>query len=660
MKRISLFVLVASLALFASAAVPNGSGTYYRAADGKKGAALKTALSGIVQTTVERDYGDLWDDFRETDKRSDGKVWDMYSSITNFTFGTDQAGNYHKEGDVYNREHSFPQSWFGGSVMPMCTDLFHMYPTDGFVNNQRGNLPFGTNNGETYKSSGGFSKVGACTYSGYTGKVFEPNDEYKGDFARTYFYMVTRYEEKLGDWYKKNSDSRATLDGSAYPAFQAWQLNMLLEWATNDPVSAKEVARNNAVYGIQKNRNPFIDYPGLEQYIWGSKKADAFSYDNYVQPDGSSSGGGDDPGPGPGPDNDETKAGTYRLTITTDDFNSSSYAANNNEKTSLAVCTTDATKTFEVKWRSYQVFKSGTMQWQKNTGYIYNITDLGTIGNVTISASEGTFTTFYGTSEKPSSSMTAGGGFFMIKVGGTTGKTSRLEIVFTIGEDDTPGPGPDPGPGPGPDPKPESYGWVETPIGSLTATDVFVIVGTHSQGTFALPNEGKTKPEAVRVTIEDDKLTSEVTDNLQWNISGSDAGGYTFRPNGSTTKWLFCNTTAGSSDNENVRVGTGSRKVFELSSEGYLVTKDSYTPRYVCVYSGQEWRGYIKSAMKPTAIKFYKLVPVQDEDGIAAPFPSPEGSGTVYNLAGQRVGNSRLKQGLYVVNGKKVLFRRGL
>lgn len=278
------FLATLTVALFASltaqAQGPNNSGTYYRAADGKKGSALKTALCGIIYNRTERSYANLWTDFRTTDRRQDGKVWDMYSNVTNYTFGTDQAGSYKQEGDVYNREHSFPKSWFG-DAKPMYTDLFHLYPTDGYVNGQRSNLPFGENNGEKYSSRNGFSKVGNCTYPGYTGRVFEPNDEYKGDFARTYFYMVTCYEEKIGDWYTKNSESRPTLDGKKYPGLQSWQLQMLLKWAAGDPVSQKETARNNAVYGIQKNRNPFIDYPGLEQYIWGDKTDVAFSYDKY-------------------------------------------------------------------------------------------------------------------------------------------------------------------------------------------------------------------------------------------------------------------------------------------------------------------------------------------------------------------------------------------
>ena len=286
----------------ASAAAPNSSGTYYQNADGKKGSALKTALCSIIYNRTEKSYNYLWTAFQTTDVRTDGKIWDMYSNITNYTPVT-SGSSYSVEGDCYNREHSFPQSWFGSNA-PMYTDLHHIYPTDGFVNGKRANYPFGTTNGETYKSANSFSKLGTCTYSGYTGKVFEPADEYKGDFARTYFYMITCYEEKLHDWYTNysNTEVTAVIDGSTYPGFQTWQLNMLLAWAEADPVSDKEVARNNAVYGIQGNRNPFIDYPGLEQYIWGSKTDVAFSYDNYVVPDGSSSGSGsgEDPNPGTG------------------------------------------------------------------------------------------------------------------------------------------------------------------------------------------------------------------------------------------------------------------------------------------------------------------------------------------------------------------------
>ena len=259
---------------------------YYQNADGQMGAALKTAMSGIVYNRTEKTYNYLWTAFQTTDLRSDGKIWDMYSNITNYE-PSSKGETYSAEGDCYNREHSFPKSWFGGEVTPMFTDLHHIYPVDGYINGRRSNNPYGETNGNTYKSANDFSKLGACTYPGYTGTVFEPADEYKGDFARTYFYMVTCYEEKLHDWYTNfgpTTEVDDVLDGTTYPAFTTWQLNMLMNWAKNDPVSEKEIARNNAVYAIQNNRNPFIDYPGLEEYVWGSMTTTAFSYDNYVRP----------------------------------------------------------------------------------------------------------------------------------------------------------------------------------------------------------------------------------------------------------------------------------------------------------------------------------------------------------------------------------------
>ena len=286
MKHLLLIFLMLVVSAVSNAQGPYDSGDYYKNADGKKGAELKTALCSIIYNRDEGGslndaYKALWTHFRTTDARADGTVWDMYSNKRAMTFGDDQAGNYKNEGDVYNREHSFPNSWFGGKVMPMYTDLHHMYPTDGYVNNKRSNYPFGETKGEAYKSANDFSKLGACTVEGYSKTVFEPNDEYKGDFARTYFYMVTCYEEKIADWYVSNPESQPTLDGKAYPGLSSWQLAMLMKWAKNDPVSEKEINRNKAVYAIQQNRNPFIDYPELERYVWGDLKDEAFSYDHY-------------------------------------------------------------------------------------------------------------------------------------------------------------------------------------------------------------------------------------------------------------------------------------------------------------------------------------------------------------------------------------------
>ena len=284
------FTLLTLTATSVYAQGPNESGTYYAAADGKKGAALKTSLCGVIYDRNEGGdlntaYKALWTHFKTTDAKPNGKVWDMYSNKREMTFGTDQdTGSGSQEGQYYNREHSMPNSWFGGKVMPMYTDLFHMYPTDKVVNNKRGNNPFGETANPSWKSANDFSKLGPCSVEGYSGVVFEPNDEYKGDFARTYFYMVTCYEEKLPNWYTSYAESQPTLDGNTYPGLSDWQLKMLMKWAKNDPVSEKETNRNNAVFGIQNNRNPFIDYPGLEEYIWGALKDVAFSYNDYQVP----------------------------------------------------------------------------------------------------------------------------------------------------------------------------------------------------------------------------------------------------------------------------------------------------------------------------------------------------------------------------------------
>ena len=276
MGKIKLFItlntlLMATAQIFAQG--PNGTGTYYQNADGTKGQALKTALSGIIRPHEELSYGDLWEAFKTTDVRDDSLVWDMYSGITDYEFVT-SGTNYKAEGDCYNREHSMPKSWFDDE-RPMYTDLVHLIPADGYVNGRRSNYPFGETDSPTYTSAGGFSKLRPSSVEGYNGTVFEPNDEYKGDFARIYFYMVTCYEDKVGEW---KSDMLA---GNSYPALSDWALGMLLRWAGEDPVSKKETDRNEAVYTLQGNRNPYVDYPGLEQYVWGGKQDVAFSYDNY-------------------------------------------------------------------------------------------------------------------------------------------------------------------------------------------------------------------------------------------------------------------------------------------------------------------------------------------------------------------------------------------
>ena len=264
-----LFMLTVS---FTRAQAPQG---YYAAAENKSGYALRVALHNIVKTHTTLSYNNLWQAFYTTDARPDnGKVWDMYSDRPGstpayyFTFGSDQCGNYSGEGDCYNREHSVPKSWFGGSVAPMYTDLFQLIPTDGYVNSKRSNLPIGKVTSATWTSTNG-SKVGSSNISGYSGQVFEPIDSFKGDFARTYFYMAVCYMDKnLGVETQSNFTG-----GNLKP----WSQQLLLQWAALDPVSQKEIDRNNAVYQLQHNRNPFIDYPDLVEKIFGSDTNSAFT-----------------------------------------------------------------------------------------------------------------------------------------------------------------------------------------------------------------------------------------------------------------------------------------------------------------------------------------------------------------------------------------------
>ncbi len=257
--------LLLSLFWISSALVAQIPSGYYNTATGS-GSTLKTQLYNIIRNHTVRSYDQLWTDIQTTDDNASGKVWDMYSNC-DFTFVTDQCGSYTNECDCYNREHSLPQSWFI-SASPMVSDLFHIVPTDGKVNGMRNNYPFGETTSPGYTSGNG-SKLGPCSFPGYSGTVFEPIDEYKGDFARNYFYMATRYENIIATWYANSTEADVALQNNAYPVFESWFLNLLGEWHSSDPVSQKEIDRNNAIYLLQNNRNPFIDHPEYVYTVWG-------------------------------------------------------------------------------------------------------------------------------------------------------------------------------------------------------------------------------------------------------------------------------------------------------------------------------------------------------------------------------------------------------
>jgi endonuclease I len=253
---------------------------YYASANGLTGYALKSELHNIIDGHNARGYSALWTFYdansRDVYFENDGTILDIYSENPNgtdpysYTSTSDQCGSYSGEGSCYNREHSFPRSWFGGSVEPMNSDVHHIFATDGYVNGRRSSYPYGEVGSATYTSQNG-SKVGSSTSGlGYSGTVFEPIDEFKGDLARAYFYMATRYEGVIANWENNSSYGDAVLNGSSNQVFEAWFLNMLLSWHTNDPVSQKEINRNEAAYNHQGNRNPFVDHPELVDNIWGN------------------------------------------------------------------------------------------------------------------------------------------------------------------------------------------------------------------------------------------------------------------------------------------------------------------------------------------------------------------------------------------------------
>lgn len=274
MRRILHSFLLSLITISALAQIPAG---YYNNATGT-GPALKTQLKNIISTGHNPgSYGGLWIAYQTTDRdyyyENDGTILDIYSERPtaadpyNFTVATNQCGSYNSESDCYNREHIIPQSLFN-EALPMVADIHFIRATDGYVNNIRGSFPFGNVSVTNYISNNG-SKRGSSVSAGYTGTVFEPIDEFKGDIARMIFYFVTRYETQLSGFSSGNM-----LGNSAYPGLQTWELNQLLAWHNLDPVSPAEIGRNDASYLYQGNRNPYIDNPNYVNLVWGTPTTD--------------------------------------------------------------------------------------------------------------------------------------------------------------------------------------------------------------------------------------------------------------------------------------------------------------------------------------------------------------------------------------------------
>lgn len=252
------------LLLFTAIIYAQAPSSYYKSAEGKSQAELKTALHKIIRSHTFLNYDggtNIWwyTYFKASDWHPNGYFWDMYSN--------DKYSTY--SGSRQNREHCMPRSWWNAPSTDgygdANGDLNNLYPSNNEANEAKLNYPLG----ETSTYFNGVIKVGKSILSGYSDVVFEPADEYKGDFARTYMYMVTCYEDYSNRW--TSIGTQSMLNKNRYPTLNKYAVELLLKWHRNDPVSKKETDRNNAVYKLQGNRNPFIDHPDLAEFIWGNK-----------------------------------------------------------------------------------------------------------------------------------------------------------------------------------------------------------------------------------------------------------------------------------------------------------------------------------------------------------------------------------------------------
>jgi len=288
--------------------------SYYSSVDGKSGKTLFDAVHTVAKTGYKSvSYDGLWTIYCVIDLNLSGKVWDMYSNATSYTCGSSaQGANYKKEGDSYNREHSIPKNWFGGSESSNTpgTDLFHVVPTDGYVNNQRSAYAYGEVSSANYTSQSGckkgspksitisnsiLNKTGSSSQSCSASTVFEPMDEFKGDFARGYLGAMIKWAN--GDYQTFTTAEGAQIFNTSYDATHYYGLKpygvaLLLKWHREDPVSQKEIDRNNGIQTKQGNRNPFIDYPELVEYIWGEHNGETVNlssltptFEGYTPPE---------------------------------------------------------------------------------------------------------------------------------------------------------------------------------------------------------------------------------------------------------------------------------------------------------------------------------------------------------------------------------------
>ncbi len=273
MKKVLLMMLAFCLACAGYATYKPG---YYDKMEGKRREALKQAVKECVTQHTMLNYTNLPNNWIYTDVypelvNGQKRWWEMYSNEV-YLIRDGQSGLQSFRACKMQREHSVPKSWWGSDdSSPAWTDIYNLYPSDGPANQAKSNYPLGPVDPSRTSFNNGSVKVGipAAGFQGTSGNVFEPSDEYKGDFARVYFYVFTVYDNL--NWTANSMGAKNT-----WPTLKPWAYEMLLQWARQDPVSQKEITRNDAAERQQGNRNPFVDFPELAEYIWGTRTTEAF------------------------------------------------------------------------------------------------------------------------------------------------------------------------------------------------------------------------------------------------------------------------------------------------------------------------------------------------------------------------------------------------
>ena len=280
-RQIALLCAVTfSIAMMAEAIPAN----YYNNIQGKQDSVLKSTLSLLVRGGERYEYGanqyhtssnppawekgDLkaygtWQALPLTDMHPDGIVWDMYSNCVRY-----YPNKLGESGCSLNIEHCLPKSWWGGTVNEAYKDLYNLNPSDQRANSQKSNYaPGHVTKGDKFNNGSFLMDSKSKSQYGYI--CWEPEAQYRGDFARTYFFMATAYE------YLEWTAYPDYISNASYLMFSDTIQKVLLDWHRADPVSDKECCRADRISDIQHNRNPFIDYPELVEYIWGNKKGQA-------------------------------------------------------------------------------------------------------------------------------------------------------------------------------------------------------------------------------------------------------------------------------------------------------------------------------------------------------------------------------------------------